>query len=228
MSIAHKILKLKGKGDLPRMQKEARQLYEKLTILLFTEQYLESPSVLTEEKEDVQQTIDEVFERRSNDVYVKHNIKEYNEAEGSREQIIVPVMDTIRDLVAEMPQKEDTLEELLADILPEPTFVKRDAETVSPVVEKTETAKDSKQLSLNDKLNKSLQIDLNDRLAFVKQLFNGSTEDFNRAISQINTLRSAKEASQFINDHVKPEYDNWQGKEKYEERFMEIVERRFA
>jgi len=26
---------------------------------------------------------------------------------------------------------------------------------------------------------------------------------------------------------VKPDYDNWKGKEEYEQRFLEIVEKRF-
>ncbi len=81
--------------------------------------------------------------------------------------------------------------------------------------------------SLNDKLQGDIQIGLNDRIAFVKNLFGGSQEDFNRVVSQLNTFKTEKEAKKFINKMVKPDYD-WTEKEEFEERFMNIVERKFS
>lgn len=83
------------------------------------------------------------------------------------------------------------------------------------------------QKSLNDKLATSINIGLNDRIAFVKTLFNGSQEDYNRVISQLNTFKTEKEAKQFLNKIVKPDYD-WSSQEEMEARFVEIIERRFA
>ncbi len=80
--------------------------------------------------------------------------------------------------------------------------------------------------SLNDKLQGDIQIGLNDRIAFVKNLFDGSQEDFNRVVSQLNTIKTEKEAKKFINKMVKPDYD-WTDKEEFEERFISIVERKF-
>ncbi len=82
-------------------------------------------------------------------------------------------------------------------------------------------------VSLNDRLASRIQIGLNDRIAFVKNLFEGSQEDFNRVVSQLNTYSSEKEAVKFINKMVKPDYD-WTGKEDVEARFLEIVARKFA
>ena len=81
--------------------------------------------------------------------------------------------------------------------------------------------------SLNDKLQGDIQIGLNDRIAFVKNLFGGSQEDFNRVVSQLNSFKTQKEAKKFINKMVKPDYD-WTDKEEVEERFMSIVERKFS
>ena len=81
--------------------------------------------------------------------------------------------------------------------------------------------------SLNDRLKKGITIGLNDRIAFVKHLFNGSTEDFNRVMSQLNTLQTELEALEFLNNMVKPEYDNWAGKETYEERFLSFIEGKY-
>jgi hypothetical protein len=80
--------------------------------------------------------------------------------------------------------------------------------------------------SLNDKVRDDIQIGLNDRIAFVKNLFGGSQEDFNRVVSQLNSFKTEKEAKKFINKMVKPDY-NWADNEDIEQRFMSIVERKF-
>jgi len=83
------------------------------------------------------------------------------------------------------------------------------------------------QKSLNDRLTTNIQIGLNDRIVFVKNLFEGSQEDFNRVVSQLNTYGTEKEAKKFIDNMVKPDYD-WSDQETLEMRFMQIIERRFA
>jgi len=82
--------------------------------------------------------------------------------------------------------------------------------------------------SFNDGFVKAISLGLNDRIAFEKNLFNGSSDDLNRVISQLNTFNSYQEAQNFIEDLVKPDYNNWKNKEEYEERFMVIVEKRFS
>jgi hypothetical protein len=81
--------------------------------------------------------------------------------------------------------------------------------------------------SLNDKLISNIQIGLNDRIVFVKNLFDNQQEDYNRVISQLNTFKSEKEAKEFINNMVKPDY-NWSEQEELENRFLEIIGRKFA
>ncbi len=109
----------------------------------------------------------------------------------------------------------------------EPVYEKNDMEDIGtatsmPVLD-TINDQDDKPKSLNDQLKKGINIGLNDRLAFIKHLFDGSSTDYNRVLSQLNTLNSKSGASQFIKNMVKPDYNNWQGKEEYEDRFMEIV-----
>lgn len=82
--------------------------------------------------------------------------------------------------------------------------------------------------SLNDIYNSTISVGLNDRIGFEKHLFNGSSEDLNRVLSQLNTVNSFEEAVGFIEDLVKPDYNNWEGKEAYATRFMELVEKRFV
>ncbi len=85
----------------------------------------------------------------------------------------------------------------------------------------------SKLISLNDRLSKGITIGLNDRIAFINNLFGTSSEDYNRVLSQIMTFDTFEEVQQFIDDMVKPDYNNWEGKEEYAERFLAIIEKKF-
>ena len=81
--------------------------------------------------------------------------------------------------------------------------------------------------SLNDRLKKGINIGLNDRLAYIKHLFDGNATDYNRVRSQLNTIENFAEAQRFIQQQIKPDYNNWEGKEEYEARFLEAIENRF-
>nr|WP_315189792.1 hypothetical protein [uncultured Flavobacterium sp.] len=91
-----------------------------------------------------------------------------------------------------------------------------------------EELEEPKAITLNEKLAKGINIDLNDRIAFTKQLFGNSSEDYNRVLNQLITYDSFEETKDFIEDMVKPDYNNWEGKEEYVQRFMEIIEKKFS
>ena len=80
---------------------------------------------------------------------------------------------------------------------------------------------------LSEKSSTGINFGLNDRIGFEKQLFDGSSEDMNRVISQLSTFNSLQEAKDFIQEMVKPDYNDWKGKEDYEERFMEVISKKF-
>ncbi|WP_300565181.1 hypothetical protein [Flavobacterium sp.] len=82
--------------------------------------------------------------------------------------------------------------------------------------------------NLNDKLNKKINIGLNDRIAFEKNLFGGSSEDFNRVVSQLSTFDTLEDAKNFIEEMVKPDYNDWKGQDEFASRFMEFVENKFV
>lgn len=89
-------------------------------------------------------------------------------------------------------------------------------------------AEASRKPSLNQRLGKgTISVGLNDRLAFVKHLFKGQQEDFNRVLSQLNTMENYQETIDFLQNMVKPEYD-WEGKEEYEERLYWLIRKRFG
>lgn len=115
--------------------------------------------------------------------------------------------------------KKTTLEEELKDTIP--------LDVATDIFENAVRVEAPKK-SLNESFVQSnIQIGLNDRIAFVKHLFEGSQEDFNRVLSQLNSFKEEKEAKRFLTKMVKSDYD-WTGKEAYEERFMNLLERRFS
>ena len=85
----------------------------------------------------------------------------------------------------------------------------------------------SNTVSINDRMAKGIIIGLNDRIAFMSHLFANSSEDYNRVLSQLMTFDTFQEAEDFIENIVKPDYNNWEGKDEYALRFMEIVEKKF-
>jgi hypothetical protein len=117
-----------------------------------------------------------------------------------------------------------SFEDLLGDNYSEPVFVKSNDVVVPPSLK---NSSDEKLISLNDQHSKTINFGMNDRIAFVKHLFADSTEDFNRVISQVSTLSSAVEATNFIDEIIKPDYNNWIGSEEYAERFLDIVAKKF-
>ena len=130
------------------------------------------------------------------------------------------------------PAKSEEKEEPKAEVkIPEPPkqeVPKEEPKQESTVKGNIASRSDfEKTKSLNDALGKSISLGLNDRIAFEKHLFGGSADDLNRVLSQLNTMDTFKEAKDFINELVKPDYNNWNDKEEYAERFMEIVEKKF-
>lgn len=133
--------------------------------------------------------------------------------------------------VAEEPKKEE--EPIQKTVQPEPVAEEPKKEVEKPKEESTvignrATRTDmDRPKALNDSLGKTISLTLNDRIAFEKQLFGGSGEDLNRVLSQLNTINTYEEAKNFIEDLVKPDYNDWAGKDEYAERFMGIVEKKF-
>ncbi|WP_432672240.1 hypothetical protein [Flavobacterium sp. SM2513] len=201
---------------------------------------IEEPTV-AEEEEIVEEIVDEEPET------IEEVIAEEPEIE------FAPLFEILKD---EQPEiilpKQITLEDFLSEGHVEPIFVRAEQsytnettttqtdpedhkETVTKVevveTKKTEFVIDHhepKSVSLNDSLSKTINIGLNDRIGFEKHLFGGSSEDLNRVLSQLSTFSSFSEAEEFVQDMVKPDYNNWAGKDEYATRFMEIIEKKFS
>lgn len=270
ISLAHSILQMKNKENVFLLKQKSKEIYEKLSVLAFVEEYVNSTPNLKETKEELTSIVEKAFDKKEQIVEepeevletetVVHNLEdEFLEVENeklaaeigdgfSEEEIIIE--DKVEEVneYLEVDKEEEIVEQPFDDLEglifgeTKPTNFKDDAKDVGErnVLTLEEELEDTIPVdvianlfepvpakSLNDRLQTNIQIGLNDRIAFVKNLFEGSQEDFNRVISQLNTFKTEKEAKKFINKMVKPDYD-WSKQEELENRLLDIVERRFA
>jgi hypothetical protein len=130
--------------------------------------------------------------------------------------------------IAVLEVEEEEIPEMEEEVVFSPSFEMSAPEEIEEI-EATEVVSEVKKSNpISDSFSKTISFGLNDKIAFEKQLFGGSSEDLNRVISQLSTFDTFDEAENFIEDMVKPDYNNWEGKDDYVARFMEIVEKKFA
>lgn len=142
------------------------------------------------------------------------------------DEIVVTKKDIDKEHKKDAHTIQFTLEEEFKDAISSDVAT-RLFERVTKENPKIEEKKEIKPRSLNDSLfTSNLQVGLNDRIAFVKYLFEGSQEDFNRVLSQLNSFKTEDEAKNFIQKFVKPDY-NWSTVAEYEERLMNLISRKF-
>ncbi|PQJ76376.1 hypothetical protein [Polaribacter glomeratus] len=259
ISLAHSILQMKNKDNVFLLKQKSKEIYEKLSVLAFVEEYVNSTPGLKETKEELLEKVEQAFEVKENSFVAEITTKESISVE---EKVVYSLVDEFdeEEIIQEVKQEViieeqiavkveeiveqpfDELEEIIfSETKTEDLFT---SEVITVEVNKTKTLEQELQdtfsvdlmadffenaqpKSLNDKFAANIQIGLNDRIVFVKNLFNNQQEDYNRVISQLNTFKSVEESKEFINKMVKPDY-NWSKHEELEARFLEIIERKFV
>ena len=233
VSLAHRVLKLTGKEDLDKMQKEIALLYQKITVLKFFQDQFNGK--LPENLENNTSFFNSI----------EYNDEGYTNTDNNQEDVIMePAIEKIKDIVAQMPEEASAVDELFEKIsltkddknigqITEsfgqiPMFDPVGKEEKQDNLEPKTSFSQEKKVSLEENLkSEGFQIGLNDRLAFVNHLFENNNEDYDRVISQLTTMDSLEEISDFIENIIKPDYNNWEGKKDYESRFLDIIGQNF-
>lgn len=194
---------------------EIRSIYEKLTILNFLEKNIKDEQEIKKLSQDIEKIYSQVENTQT------ENTEKHQEAPKIHEEKNFEKIDFSDKINQNVETKNSPfLEDILAQV-PQDLVFEQKSSINEQVKEPIKT--------LNDKIvsNQNIQIGLNDKLAFIKHLFNGLSEDYTKALLVINQYHSEKECLQFIQQKIKPNYNNWLGKEEYEERFMAIVTKKF-
>lgn len=194
---------------------EIRSIYEKLTILNFLEKNIKDEQEIKKLSQDIEKIYSQVENTQTENtekhqetpkIYEEKNFEKIDFSDKINQNVETKNSPFLEDILAQVPQ--DLVFEQKSSI---------NEQVKEPIK------------TLNDKIvsNQNIQIGLNDKLAFIKHLFNGLSEDYTKALLVINQYHSEKECLQFIQQKIKPNYNNWLGKEEYEERFMAIVTKKF-
>jgi hypothetical protein len=251
VSLAHGILQLKNKEDVLVLKEKTGELYEKLSVLAFLDRFVEAtPSASKSEILEKMKVAEEAEDSAIETPLEKNVEADVEEKEEVIEEVVVAIQqEIISEEKVPVEAATDKVEVVIEEAVVEDLFSIRKAEKIVVTSNKKTLEKElegtisldittdlfenavrveAPKKSLNDVLiGNNLQIDLNDRIAFVKHLFDGSQGDFNRVVSQLNSFKSEKEAIKFVTKMVKLDYD-WNGKEAYEERFITLISRKFA
>jgi len=232
VSLVHSVLQMKNKEAIVELHKKAQLIYEKLTVLKYLDEQevaIENESISTDKNSiDTEVEFKEQLERKlSQDIDNEINTNK-NNIDFDEEYYSISEEETfsINTNLEEKSLLQTSLEEEFKEAISasEASEIFENITKENPIISDEVT---TPKRILNDTLFKNnLQIGLNDRIAFVKHLFDGSQEDFNRVVSQLNTFNTENEAKKFISKFVKPDYD-WKDKQEFEERLLTLIERKF-
>lgn len=240
ISIAHRILKLKNKSDVTILHTEIKKLYDAITILKFYNDNFDQVNHTVSET-DLEAALEVFLDNKpldadlliAEDATIIHAELPAIKADDLhlKELLDDPITDLQSNHTSFEPLFEIAAESQFEPIKSSPKEISFEdligqnydgAEFVKPALLELE----KKQL-LADKLNHGVSITLEDRAGFEQHLFAGIAEDFNRVLSQLSTFDTIDEAKNFIDQIVKPDYDNWTNKGDYEKRFVELIENKF-
>ncbi|MDJ0644830.1 MAG: hypothetical protein QNJ57_02500 [Flavobacteriaceae bacterium] len=228
VSLAHKILQMKNKDEAAALRDKAREVYEKLTVLAYVDEYVETTPNLSVSKDEILKKIDKTLKIKSDKIEkqkiaiqreAKQEQTEATESVKKEDTVFEPKFESVKIDLQTLKSNQISSKEEFRDAI--------SADKTATLFEDAEATESGKK-TLNDKLvNKTITVGLNDRIAFVNNLFNYNQTAFNKVLSQLNTFKTEREAKDFLLNTVKPDYD-WSTKEEYEERFLALIERKFT
>jgi hypothetical protein len=219
-SLAKRILDSDDALDTASMRSLAAQLHERLLILNYLEQQPEA-DVSKTGSQTTGASLDSKSYREQNWFNDPKPVPQPTYSE----EIAEPLIEKIKDIVAQIPQETEKVDDLLNEMLSKKGNIQSELEELAshyqeiPVFERKEVPKEN---------SKGLYMNQDDRRDFLIHLFDNDQEDFSRVISQINSMSSFDEAEAFISGQIKPEYDNWKDKDNYEHRFVSLIEKHFS
>ncbi|MCB0474828.1 MAG: hypothetical protein KDC69_04085 [Flavobacteriaceae bacterium] len=207
--LARSILGMKNENEAVVLKEKARELYEKLLVLVYLEKEKANQPV-------PENTPAQPIHSEPKESFIKREEPEENTED---EDLFEPRFDSVRIDIESLRSNQVSSKEEFRDSV--------SADKTATLFDNLEKSANERK-TLNDRFLKGkIQIGLNDRLAFVKHLFNNDQSDFNAVLNNLNNFETELQAKQYIDQNLKNKY-NWEGKEAYEERFLTLIERKFS
>ncbi len=166
----------------------------------------------------------EIYDQATIGIFLAENIDKIQKKRTTIEPTFAPAPPT---------PKAETVQKTTAPITNSfketpPEFIKK-TDTKKTIIKDTgsEKPKVSSIKSLNDIVHGQFNLSLNDRIIFTKHLFKNSSAALDKTIEKLSTLKTLKEANEYINTVIKPQFNDWEDKEETELRFVDWIEQNF-
>jgi hypothetical protein len=151
----------------------------------------------------------------------KNNLRliseEANENNNYKDHTIEPLIETIKEMIPEMPEinlNSHILNDQSNDFLFEKkTSINSIDNQISP--------------KLNDRFAKIFKVDVNDRSAFIQKLFDEKSDEYEKVMKKISSIQDWKSIHEFIQNGAKPNYNSWKDNLLVEKRFFTILKKQF-
>ncbi|MCK0130274.1 hypothetical protein MWU59_02065 [Flavobacteriaceae bacterium F08102] len=225
VSLAHSILQMKNRHEAIALKEKAKNLYEKLSVLAFVDDYIARTPNLQTSKDELLRRIEAKIDDPApsakplpiNRPSSSPTKATKPEIEREEKEMFQPTFDKVKIDIESLKSNQISSKEEFRDTI--------SADKTSTLFEDDHV---EVKKTLNDRLlNSRIQVGLNDRIAFVQHLFNFSQSDFNLALDELNKFDNVHDAKNYILKTIKPKH-NWDGKEEYEERLIALIERKFS
>ena len=258
MSLAHSILQMKNKDNVFLLKEKSKEIYEKLSVLAFVEEYVNSTPNLEVTKVDLLNKVTEAYRAKEAVAVEEFTVNK----EVPEEKVVFNLIDDleptdfkdeVREEVILKPKKEVIVEEILEQPFDELEEIMASAsDTATNFKNDVKDVGERKSVTLEEELQDTISVDvmadlfekaqpksLNDKLAANIQI--GLND---RIVFVLNLFNGKQEdynrvvsqlntfkSEQEAKDFINTMVKpeyNWSDHEELEVRFFEIIERKFA
>ena len=218
--------------DIDLLLSKVRDIYDKL--LLLNKIGVELPEIRQEQDTTETQTKKAEAEAKARDNHRDSSIEKISEDIAQGE---IPVKSGSEHQLEIEPEQTETLAEpdedktvlKHQDSKQEKTIVADRFKDSKKLV--NEIAENKKEKDIADKLQSQIlgtisdiksAISLNDKIWFIKELFDGSTEKYDKTVDLLNNCNNLDEALKYLDNNFK-----WDQESQSTKKFLEVIYRRF-
>lgn len=131
--LANEILQQKEKMNTAALKQKVTKLYEIVTVLDYLEQQIDGKTTPAQTLETAS------FDSKSYKEQNWFTEPEPIEQPQHKEDLVEPLMEKIKDLVAQMPPESQELDDFLEEVLPQKQYIKNDLEEFAKTYQETPT-----------------------------------------------------------------------------------------
>lgn len=139
-----------------------------------------------------------------------------------------PVVETVSNNLPEIEEPKEEIKQIISEPIAIAPMEEPQALTLNEMLS-SQTSQNTVSGQFNQKPSKDLKglISLNDKLQFVRDLFNGYSLAYSEAIELINRFDSFDAADNFLKQNYSIK-NSWSEKQDVADKFYEILNRRFS